>query len=108
MAIEQAHTEKDPDFCKPVLAENIGNAVDGQSQQQGPLGENHPSPNRDIGVRDGGSGGQLTPQFGQIYDIYSGKKQDICLTNCVTPNGTSQSIYLTYISGGVTNETFIG
>ena len=34
-------------------------------------------------------GGQLTPQFGQIYDIYSGKRQDICLTNCVTPNGTS-------------------
>ena len=28
-----------------------------------------------IGVRDGGSGGggQLTPQFGQIYDIYSGR-----------------------------------
>ena len=25
----------------------------------------------DIGVRDGGSGGgQLTPQFGQIYDIF--------------------------------------
>ena len=42
-----------------------------------------------IGVRDGGSGGQLTPQFGQIYDIYSGKRQHICLTNCVTPNGTS-------------------
>ena len=39
------------------------------------------------GVR--GSGGQLTPQFGQIYDIYSGKIQHICLTNCVTPNGTS-------------------
>ena len=38
------------------------------------------------GVR---GGGQLTPQFGQIYDIYSGKRQDICLTNCVTPNGTS-------------------
>ena len=34
-------------------------------------------------------GGQLTPQFGQIYDIHSGKRQDIYLTNCVTPNGTS-------------------
>ena len=32
-----------------------------------------------IGVRDGGSGGggQLTPQFGQIHDIYSGKRQHI-------------------------------
>ena len=26
-----------------------------------------------------GQGGQLTPQFGQIsYDIYSGKRQNIC------------------------------
>ena len=40
-------------------------------------------------LRDGGSGGQLTPQFGQIHDIYSGKRQHNCLTNCVTPNGTS-------------------
>ena len=32
LANEQDHTEKDPDFCKPVLAENIGNTVDGQSQ----------------------------------------------------------------------------
>ena len=39
--------EMDPDFLKPVLAENIGNTVDGQSQQQGPLGENKPSSNRD-------------------------------------------------------------
>ena len=37
MANEQDHTEKDPDFCKSVLAENIGNTVDGQSEQQGPL-----------------------------------------------------------------------
>ena len=37
MANEQDHTEKDPDFCKLVLAENIGNTVEGQSQQQGPL-----------------------------------------------------------------------
>ena len=37
---EQDHAEKDPDFCKSVLAENIGNTVDEQSQQQGPLGEN--------------------------------------------------------------------
>ena len=39
MADEQDHTEKDPDFCNSVLAENIGNTVDAQSQQQGPLGE---------------------------------------------------------------------
>ena len=70
---------------------------------------------RTIGVRDGGSGGavdppiraDITPQFGQIYDIYSGKRQHICLTNCVTPNGTV-SIYLRYISGGLTKETFVG
>ena len=47
MVIEQDHTEMDPDFCKPVLADNIGNTVDGQSQQQIPLGENQPSSNRD-------------------------------------------------------------
>ena len=47
MTNEQDHTKKDPDFCKSVLAENIGNPVDGQSQQQGPLGENQPSSNRD-------------------------------------------------------------
>ena len=47
MANEQDHAEKDPDFCKSVLAENIGNTVDGQSQQQGPLGEDKPSSNRD-------------------------------------------------------------
>ena len=39
LANEQDHAEKDPDFCKSVLAENIRNTVDGQSQQQGPLGE---------------------------------------------------------------------
>ena len=39
-----------------------------------------------IGVRDGA---WVDPQFGQIYDIYSGKRQHICLTNCVAPNGTS-------------------
>ena len=43
MGNEQEHSEKDPDFCKSVLAENIANTVDGQSQQQGPLGENKPS-----------------------------------------------------------------
>ena len=49
----------------------------------------------------------MTPQFGQIYDIYSGKRQHICLTNCVTR--TEQvSIYLRYLSGGLTKETFIG
>ena len=56
------------------------------------------------------TGGQMTPQFGQIYDIYSGKRQHICLTNCVTTNGTS--IHLPEIhfrgGGGVTKETFIG
>ena len=49
-----------------------------------------------------GSGGQLTPQFGQIYDIYSGKKQHICLTNCVTPKGTS--IHLPEIHFGWGNK----
>ena len=33
LANEQDHTEKDPDFCKSVLAESIRNTVDGQSQQ---------------------------------------------------------------------------
>ena len=47
MANEQYHTENDPGFCKSVLAENIGNRVDGQRQQQGPVGENTPSWNRD-------------------------------------------------------------
>ena len=48
MANEQDNTDKHPHFCISVLAENIGNTVDGQSQQQGPLGENKPSSNRDI------------------------------------------------------------
>ena len=47
LANEQDHAEKDPDFCKSVLAEHIRNIVDGQSQQQGPLGEDMPSSNRD-------------------------------------------------------------
>ena len=47
MANEQDHAEKEPDFCKSVLAENIGNTVDGQSQPQGPLGEDKPRSNRD-------------------------------------------------------------
>ena len=51
------------------------------------------------GVR---GGGQLTPQFGQIYDIYSGKIQHICLTNCVTTNGTS--IHLPEIHFGWGNK----
>ena len=29
---EQDHAEKDPDFCKSVLAENVRNTVHGQSQ----------------------------------------------------------------------------
>ena len=41
MAIAQHHTENDPDFCKSVLVENIGN--DGPSQQQGPLGGREPA-----------------------------------------------------------------
>ena len=32
LANEQDHAEKDPDFCKSVLAENIRNTVVGQSQ----------------------------------------------------------------------------
>ena len=34
LANEKDHAENDPDFCKSVLAENIRNTVDGQSQQQ--------------------------------------------------------------------------
>ena len=43
-----------------------------------------------IGIRDGGrhtgpgSGGQLTTQNLGRYNIYLGKRQRICLTNCVT------------------------
>ena len=47
LANEQDHAEKDPDFCKSVIAENIGNTVNGQSQQQGTLGEDKPRSNRD-------------------------------------------------------------
>ena len=47
MANEQDHTKKDPDFGKSVQAEEIMNTVDGQSQQQGPLGEIQPNSNRD-------------------------------------------------------------
>ena len=47
MAIEQDYTDKNPDFCKPVRVENIGNTLDGQNQHQGPLGDNQPSSNRD-------------------------------------------------------------
>ena len=43
MANEQEHTEMDPDFCKSVHAEIFRNILDGQSPQQGPLGENKPS-----------------------------------------------------------------
>ena len=57
-----------------------------------------------IGVRDGGSGGQLPPQFGPIYDIYSGKRQDICLTNCVTPNGTSVHLPEIHFGWGKTGD----
>ena len=32
LANEQDHAEKDPDFCKSVLAGNIMNTVDGQNQ----------------------------------------------------------------------------
>ena len=49
---EQDHTEMDPYFCKPVLADTTGKKVDGQSQQQGPLGENQPSSNRDINSKE--------------------------------------------------------
>ena len=53
LANEQDHAEKDPHFCKSVLAENIRNTVDGQSQQQGPLGEDKPCSNRDRQDGDG-------------------------------------------------------
>ena len=47
LANEQEQAGKDPDFCISVLAENIRNTVDGQTQQQEPLGEDKPSSNRD-------------------------------------------------------------
>ena len=49
-----------------------------------------------IGVRDGGSIRAL------VYNIYSGKIQHICLTNCVTPNATS--IHLPEIHFGWGNK----
>ena len=46
---------------------------------------------------------QLTPQNSGRYDIYSGKRQHIYLTNSV--NGTSIHIqYVRYVSGGVTKD----
>ena len=63
-----------------------------------------------IGVRDGGGGlrgRQLTTQNSGTYDIYSGKRQHICLSNCVTERNKYAST-LRYISGEVTKETFIG
>ena len=36
-----------------------------------------------IGVRDGGSGGQLPPQFGQFVDINSGKESTLFGQNTI-------------------------
>ena len=44
---EQDHTANDPDVCKSVLEGHVRNTVDGQSQQEGPLGENQLSSNSD-------------------------------------------------------------
>ena len=63
-----------------------------------------------IGVRDGGSGGAVDPPNSGRYmtfirakdNTYSGKRQHICLTNCVTPNGTS--IHLPEIHFGWVNK----
>ena len=45
MASEQNHAEKDPDFCKSVLAEHITNGWT-KSATIGPLGEYKSSLNR--------------------------------------------------------------
>ena len=58
-------------------------------------------------VGGGAEGEAVTTQNSGTYDIYSGKRQHICLTNCVTERNKYAST-LRYISGGVTKETFIG
>ena len=61
-----------------------------------------------IGVRDGGSGGQLPlPQFGQFVDINSGKESTVFGQNTIHVLLTPRSL-LRYVSGRVTKETFIG
>ena len=56
-----------------------------------------------MGVR----GGQLPPQFGQFVDINSGKESTLFGQNTIHVCFTPRSL-LRYVSGGVTNETFIG
>ena len=49
----------------------------------------------------------IDPKFGQMRHLFGQTTTHFCLTNCVTR--TEQvSIYLRYVSGGVTKETFIG
>ena len=47
MANKQDHADKDPDICQPLPEKNSPNTLDGQGEQQRPLGKNTLSPNRD-------------------------------------------------------------
>ena len=38
MANKQDHTDKDPDICQPLPEKNSPNTLDGQGEQQRPLG----------------------------------------------------------------------
>ena len=38
MANKQHHADKDPDICRPLPAKNFANTLDGQGEQQRPLG----------------------------------------------------------------------
>ena len=55
-----------------------------------------------------GAGGQLTPQNSGRYTTFIRAKDStfVCLT--VSPRTEQVSIYLRYISGGVTKDTLIG
>ena len=38
MANKQDHADKDPDICQPLPEKNSANTLDGQGEQQRPLG----------------------------------------------------------------------
>ena len=68
-----------------------------------------------IGVRDGGSGGAVDPPIrADTWHLFGQKtthiraKDNTFVWLTVSPRTEQVSIYLRYISGGVTKETFIG
>ena len=68
-----------------------------------------------IGVRDGGSGGAVDPPIrADIWHLFGQKtthfraKDNTFVWLTVSPRTEQVSIYLRYISGGLTKETFIG